>query len=299
MDKSPLHPHFLIVGAPKCGTTSLHHYLAQHPSLFLAPKEMHYFGRDLHIKNHTDSSSYFNSFAQGANKLRGEASVWYLYSKTAPQEILEQLGKIKIIICLRRPDEMIYSLHRENLFNADEDEKNFEEALALEFYRKANQKIPASARFKQCLLYRNNGLYSERIQLYLNTFGAENVYFVLAEDLKENPLAETNKVLSFLNQSKLNALSADMHNTAKTYTSMAVHQKFKTASDWEKKIVRFLLPSKKLREKILKRIYNSNIKNEVPEKMADDVRHELQLFFSDDIKKTAKLIHRDLNHWIN
>ena len=35
-------PHFLIVGAPKCGTTALHYYLSQHPEVNMSPKEIHY-----------------------------------------------------------------------------------------------------------------------------------------------------------------------------------------------------------------------------------------------------------------
>jgi hypothetical protein len=299
MEQNKSYPDFIIAGAPKCGTTSLYYYLQQHPNIFLAPKEIHYFGKDLKIKNQLqDFSAYLNYFKAGADKIKGDASVWYLYSQSAPQEIIEQIGKVKIIICLRNPVEMIYSLHKENIYNADENERDFEEALALEFYRKAGQKIPASARFHQCLLYRNNGLYSERIKNYLTVFGAENVHFVLAEDLKKNPAEETNKVLEFLGASPLSSLSAEMQNTSKAYGSLAVHQKFKTAKNWEKQLIRILIPSKTIREKLLHRIYNANIQKGNKEEMSEDVKKELTLFFSDDVKKTAKLIHRDLNHWL-
>jgi len=299
MDNKKSYPDFIIAGAPKCGTTSLYYYLQQHPEIFLAPKEIHYFGKDLNIKNQlNDFSVYLDYFKEANNKIKGEASVWYLYSSSAPQEITNQIGKVKIIICLRNPTEMIYSLHKENLYNADETETDFEEALTLEFYRKAGQKIPASARFNQCLLYRNNGLYSDRIKNYLNTFGQENIHFILAEDLKKNPLEETNKVLAFLGTSPLSTLSAELKNTSKDYTSLSVHQKFKTAKEWEKKLIRILLPSKKIREKILNRIYNANIHSGDKKEMPGEIKKELSLYFSDDIKKTAKLIRRDLNHWL-
>ncbi len=299
MERNKLYPDFIIAGAPKCGTTSLYHYLQQHTGIFLAPKEIHYFGKDLKIKNQlSDFSAYLNYFKEAGDKIKGDASVWYLYSQSAPQEILEQIGKVKTIICLRQPTEMIYSLHKENLYNADETETDFEEALALEFYRKAGQKIPTSTRFNQCLLYRNNGLYSDRIKNYLNAFGAENIHFILAEDLKNNPLEETNKALRFLGASPLSSLSADMKNTSKAYASLSVHQKFKTAKEWEKTLIRILIPSKKIREKLLHRIYNANIQKGSKEEMNEDVKKELNLFFSDDIKKIAKLIHRDLNHWL-
>jgi len=40
-------PNFFIVGAPKSGTTALNVYLSEHPDIFMARKELHYFGRDL------------------------------------------------------------------------------------------------------------------------------------------------------------------------------------------------------------------------------------------------------------
>jgi len=43
-------PNFFIVGAPKCGTTALDCYLRQHPEIFMAPKELHYFGADLLLR---------------------------------------------------------------------------------------------------------------------------------------------------------------------------------------------------------------------------------------------------------
>ena len=46
-------PNFFIIGAPKCGTTSLQYYLEQHHDVFFAPKELHFFGEDLKIKNHS------------------------------------------------------------------------------------------------------------------------------------------------------------------------------------------------------------------------------------------------------
>ncbi|MFM7022713.1 MAG: sulfotransferase domain-containing protein [Flavobacteriales bacterium] len=294
-----LHPQFIIAGAPKCGTTSLDYYLRQHPGIFMAPKEIHYFGKDLKIKNQlNDFPIYLSFFKDGQGKVKGEASVWYLYSASAAHEILDQIGKVKIIICLRNPVEMIYSLHMENLYNADETETDFEKALALESDRKSGQKIPASARFTQCLLYRENGLYSKRIKHYLDTFGVENIHFVLAEDLKSHPLEESNKVLNFLGASPLSSLSAEMLNTSKAYASLSVHRKFKTAKNWEKKLVRIFLPSKKWREKILHRIYKANIQKGEKESMSDNLKTELKNFFSDDIQKTAQLIGRDLNHWL-
>ena len=81
-------PDFFIVGAPKSGTTALNNYLSQHPNVFMAQKELHRFGSDLKMKIIPSEEEYLQSF-QGSREgqLIGEASVWYLFSKSAAAEI--------------------------------------------------------------------------------------------------------------------------------------------------------------------------------------------------------------------
>ena len=53
-------PNFFVVGAPKCGTTALYQYLAQHPDVFLPEtKEVHYFGSDLYLPGETRSEQEY------------------------------------------------------------------------------------------------------------------------------------------------------------------------------------------------------------------------------------------------
>ena len=124
-------PDFFIVGAPKCGTTSMFHYLRQHPQIFMPDnKEPHYFGKDL-IKMSDEfidnEDEYLNLFkdAKSDQKL-GEASTFYLYSKSAYKEIKEYNPDAKIIIMLRNPIDFLHSLHSQLLFSGYEDELDFE-----------------------------------------------------------------------------------------------------------------------------------------------------------------------------
>src|SRR5947207_13310329 len=127
-------PDFFIVGAPKCGTTAMHQFLAQHPEVFLAPKEVHFFGADLHLENDVqDLSTYLELFADAKNEFRvGEASVWYLYSRHAAKEIKQFSAGSRIIIQLRNPVDMVHSLHSQLLFSGVEDIQDFESALRAE-----------------------------------------------------------------------------------------------------------------------------------------------------------------------
>jgi hypothetical protein len=103
-------PDFFIVGAPKCGTTSLSEYLKQHPEIFMSePKEPHFFGTDLEsywggrFERYRDVHKYLSLFANVQDEIRvGEASPWYLYSKRAAEEIKQFNPASRIIILLRR-----------------------------------------------------------------------------------------------------------------------------------------------------------------------------------------------------
>ena len=55
-------PSFFIIGAPKCGTTSLNEYLAQHPQIGMAEKEIHFFGKDLGIGREAETEEEYLSF---------------------------------------------------------------------------------------------------------------------------------------------------------------------------------------------------------------------------------------------
>ena len=57
-------PNFLIVGANRCGTTSLHYYLNEHPQVFMAPrKELRFFTHD---SKYIRGLGFYESFDQRA-----------------------------------------------------------------------------------------------------------------------------------------------------------------------------------------------------------------------------------------
>ena len=129
-------PDFFIAGMPRSGTTSMYTYLKQHPDIFLSIyKEPNYFCKDLSQSDYNvrDEALYHSLFVHAAGKKRiGEGSVWYLTSTTAASEIKKFSPSAKIIVMLRNPVEMIYSLHSLYLRTGNEDTVDFEQALALQ-----------------------------------------------------------------------------------------------------------------------------------------------------------------------
>ena len=117
-------PNLFIVGAPKCGTSSLHYHLSKHPEIYMSRyKEPHFFGKDLTRLNkifYTNEKEYLSLFnIVKEEKIIGESSPQYLYSYSAPREIKEFNPESKIIILLRNPINMIYSYHSQLLYSGN------------------------------------------------------------------------------------------------------------------------------------------------------------------------------------
>lgn len=134
-------PNFFIVGAPKCGTTSLYEYLRSHPQVFMPEKkEPEHFSDDLDWRNvmlrHrvADRDDYLSLFdpAPAHAAAVGEASTWYLFSEAAAGAIHDFNPEARIIIMLRDPVKMMYSLHGQFLKDCNEVIEDFAQAIAAE-----------------------------------------------------------------------------------------------------------------------------------------------------------------------
>ena len=124
-----------IVGAPRCGTTTLASFLQQHPDVcFSAVKEPHFFtqhdfsGRDEATTRQIVDEEYLQRFfGQCSNneQLRAEGSVTYLYAPEKMEPILKLWPDARFIIALRDPLSMLPSLHARLLVTGDESVRDF------------------------------------------------------------------------------------------------------------------------------------------------------------------------------
>ena len=124
-------PNFFFVGHPRSGTGTLDGYLSAHPDIFMAAKELHFFGSDLGFNVPTRSMDNYLSYFKHADAYQrvGESSTWYLASQQAAAEIHAFAPDAKIIISLRNPVDWIYSLHSHQVYAAYEDIPDFSAAL--------------------------------------------------------------------------------------------------------------------------------------------------------------------------
>ena len=290
-------PHFLIVGAPKCGTTSLHFYISQHPDVNTSPKEIHYFGSDLQYKTKKPTlEEYQNYFSKKG--LNGDASVWYLYSESIFKELKDLGIKPKIIILIRNPTEVAYALHSQNIVDANEDVLSFECALKLEEQRKKGFKLPKDVDPPRTVLYKDTVYYYPRIKKFQDEFGVENVFVGLQEKLKNTPLLFLKELELFLNLSHFNNYDFTKQNENKTVKFNKINHFIKKAGSTQIAIFRFLIPFKSLRKKIVDTIYFKNLDIAKRKKLDPTTKSLLEQEFNPGIKKLDNIIKPDISHWI-
>lgn len=196
-------PDFFVVGAPKCGTTSIYEYLRNHPQIFLPRiKEPNHFATDLEIKSYPEIDSlerYLDLFAAAAGaSARGDASQFHLYSRVAARNIQRFNPGAKIVVLLREPISLMRSLHAQYLSTGDEEVSGFEAAVALEDDRLAGRRVPRSTLFPRCMAYLDVATLSVQVERYLEHFERSAIRIVLLDDLRRDARGVYRDLLRFL-----------------------------------------------------------------------------------------------------
>ncbi|NOY52921.1 MAG: sulfotransferase domain-containing protein [Deltaproteobacteria bacterium] len=188
-------PNFLIIGAQKSGTTSLYHYLRQHPEIYMSPeKEPRFFafeGDKSGRYPYTSLKTYEKLFDNvQSEKAVGEGSTYYLFSRKAPSRIKHYIPDIKMIAVLRNPIERAYSQYLFLIREGREQRTDFRQVIQDEKY------LMDTAPTKSIYLAR--GLYGEQIQRYLALFSKEQLRIYLYDHFKTQPLSILQDIFSYL-----------------------------------------------------------------------------------------------------
>lgn len=194
-------PHFLCLGAQKAGTTSLHHWLAQHPQVFLPDaKELHYFS--LHHQRGPDW--YRQQFAAARPHQRcGDITPYYLFHPAAPPRIRALVPQARLIVLLRDPVERALSglFHAIRLgFEPLEPRQALEaEAARLEGVEQALLAGAPGHRAHQEQSYLSRSRYERQLARYRRLFPAQQLLILRSEDLfgGDSALA-LRRILAFL-----------------------------------------------------------------------------------------------------
>jgi hypothetical protein len=200
-------PDFLVIGAPKAGTTALHAALAQHPEVFVSdPKEPKYWlcddapppawrgPGDAHSQQEWvwRREEYDALFAGApAGRLRGESTPFYLWSRGAHRRIAESLPQVRMMAVVRDPVDRAYSNWMHLWSDGLEPEPDFERAFALQDRRVA-------AGWAPFWRYRDLGRYGEQLAHLRALVGTERLLVLRYRELVDDPGSAVDRACRFL-----------------------------------------------------------------------------------------------------
>jgi hypothetical protein len=301
-------PNFFIVGAPKCGTTALSEYLRSHPNIFVSsPKEPHFFADDFpkqkRIYNITTLDDYMALFAEAGDEhlAVGEASVWYLYSSVAIRNIYQLNRDARLIVMLRNPVDMVYSLHSEFLHSFYEDEPDFRKAWNLQFVDRINGYFTAKYYVEPAFLeYGRVARFGDQVERLFSTFPREHVHVILFDDFVASTQAVYEEVLSFLGVPSDGRKEFPRINVSKAYRMVWIADLTKPPPE------KILYLARKVRDYwgidlgwITRTLRRFNTKKKTRKPLSRDFREELVRYFEEDIEKLSHIIDRDLADWLD
>ena len=291
-------PNFIIAGTTRSGTTSLYHYLMQHPEIdFPKLKEPRYFSSlnlELPQNGPGDFSvdkklilsfeEYKQLYSNIKNTYVGDASSEYLYHyDISAANIKEKLGDIPIIIILRNPVERAFSAYN-NLVRDCREDQTFENALDLEDERIQNN-------WDMMWHYKNVGLYYEQVKTYTQIFS--RVKILIFEDFVQDANSKMKELFDFL------GIKSDVKIDVRTRYSHSGKARNKLIQRLSSRKNPFINNLRVLALKCIPRKYLEWLgeKALVNETIMPDTRKMLYNYFQNDIKKLERLINKDLSHW--
>ncbi len=285
-------PNFIIFGVAKAGTTSLYHYLDQHPQVFMSPvKETNFFAYedmlagtwmgggdppDLARFPIKTLEAYEAMFAGVSDEIAiGEASPRYFCSPSAPQRIHECIPDVKLVACLRNPAERAFS------------------GLLMRV-RKGRAEMKAGERLTPESHHVMEGYYHRWLKKYFDLFPKHQIKIYLFEEFKKDPVKIVTDLYDFLGvDTNFLPDTSVRHNPSSVPKIRLLNRLFynPTLINITKSVVPESLHGK------LKQIQQLN--QTATPKLPADLRSELLNLYHEDILRLEELIGRDLSIWLN
>ncbi|MGF1494312.1 MAG: tetratricopeptide repeat protein [Microcoleaceae cyanobacterium] len=219
-DSQPRQPHFIIIGAEKCGTSSLYQYISQHPQV-LEPvkKEIHFFTQQFD-KGLAWYEAHFLPISKKSGYITGEASTSYIgCHNDAPQRLFNLYPNVKLLAILRDPVERAVS-HYNQLVRLGREGRPLEEVMMAEMEVLEGVNNIWSVRHqywnvgKGCIWH---GLYICFLEQWMSVFPKEQFWILRSEDLFEQPGETMDGVFEFLEISGIQLANYQKYNSGGQY----------------------------------------------------------------------------------
>ena len=287
-------PNFFYVGHTRSGTTSLKEELEQHPEIyFYYPKSWKKpngpFGFESSFKNEEE---FIEEFRGVTEKRIGQKRGDYLSCPWAAEKIKKFSPDAKIIMTLRNPIEVMYSLHATMLYRETvEDIEDFGEALKMEEGRKKEfgyEIIPK--KYHPHMLYRETVRYPKQLKRYFDLFGQENVKVIIFHEYIKNKPSTLRDIFKFLDVDENFEVKSVNTNAGRKYRSRTIHSAVMTNKFGIRGMLRKIPGS----ANAYRKINNGEFKRKTLE---PTLKKSLQDDLKKEIDELGLMLKKDLSQW--
>ncbi len=299
-------PNVFVIGAPKCGTTSLVGYLSSHPNIFVCdPKEPNFWSKELPLATEAEQASTWDGYkaffdeATERHAVRIDGSTTYCWSKYAVPDIIAKLPDSKLIFMIRNPIAVAPSLHSEELLSGHEDVEDYNLVWKLQPDREQGRSVPVTAGCWQKVSYRFVASLGSHLERLLRVVPDGQLHLILFDDFVRDPRAEYLRVLDFLNLPRIEPSTYELYNPAKHHLlpvlSRAILRPqgpFKWVALAAKRIFH-RMGIRGIRSNFLKLFVVPGRASAPDERTVADMKS----YFEPEIRLLESLLNRDLSHW--
>jgi hypothetical protein len=302
-NKAEFAPDFAIVGAPKCGTTSIFKALKLHPRVWMSPiKEPNYYAPDFAgCRVIKEARAYAGLFLGAKGRLRGESSTLYLRSETAIPSMLERRPTMRFIALVRNPLDFYQSYHNEAVRTRHEDETDPERAWRLQEQRALGHRIPAQCQEPPLLQYRWLCSFGDQIARLIGIVPESQRKVIVYDDLLADPGSCMAGVYEFLEIEE-----KAIHNFPRT-NQFAVPrcllitdflQSLQTIGPLRQLRLRLKPPLNSVGIAPLDWLWRANLRKISKPPLAPSLLATMKTELASDVAKLGRVLKRDFSGWL-
>ncbi|MCP4758301.1 MAG: sulfotransferase domain-containing protein [Planctomycetes bacterium] len=302
-DQSPsAFPDFYVVGAGRAGTTSVHHYLSQHPKIFVpeSKSSSFFYASDLSgsplIKEGAsipewfvqDEKNYINLYSSApTNSIRGDVSPVYLASTRVASRISATRPDAKIVVFLRNPVDRVYSRFTGRRRDGLEKIPTFEELVE----REINTDL---VRDDAHASYLASGMIAHQLRTYFDAFPRENIQIHFYEDFASDTqgiMASTCKFLGVDDEFQFDV--RQIHNRSGGRIRNPAVGGLWASSLPVRKVLRPFLP-----QSLRDGLFHKATSKTKPIPIRPATRFRLIEIYREDVRVLEGMTNRDLSAWL-
>lgn len=309
-----------VVGAPRCGTTSLSQFLKDHPDVsFPAVKEPHFFAQhdlrglsDGELEAFVEREYLQRFYDDGPQRVGADASVTYLYVPEQLEPILRLWPNSRFIVALRDPLTMLPSLHQRLIYLGDETILDFAEAWAAAPDRAAGRRIPRGCADPRWLRYDEAARFGTYLERLFAVVGKDRCLVLTLDDLVADTRGQYRRMMDFIGLDPAPGTDFSPRRSGYAVRFHWLQRLLKRPP----RAIREYLAGKHFRERIKdldnadedkaptaiwslrKRLLRWNRAIQPPPPVPPDVQAQIRRHYQDEMARLERLIGRDLSHWL-